>query len=272
MEWQWPVHPALAGLVERMVGYAYTLDPAAVHHGVPGPVVTVVVSFQEPLDVGWLGDPGSARRTWMLASGLATRPALIRTHGRQHGIQLDLTPLGCRVLLGAPMSEFAEALAEAGELPGALDAAVHERLSERSTFPRRLALLEGHLLRVAAGSRAQLPADLDAGWRLLAEHAGGVRTAQLAGRLGWSRRHLVTRFRSEFGLPPSEVARLHRLGAAIARARSGRTWSDVAAATGFADQAHLTREFRALTGQTPARWRAEVFPILQDGPTGEGSG
>ena len=45
------VHPALAGLVHRMSGYDLRLDPRAVHHGVPGPSATVIISFDEPLDV-----------------------------------------------------------------------------------------------------------------------------------------------------------------------------------------------------------------------------
>lgn len=54
MLWQHPVHPALTGLVERIVGYDDRPDPASVHHGLPGPATTVILSFDEPLDVlGW---------------------------------------------------------------------------------------------------------------------------------------------------------------------------------------------------------------------------
>ncbi len=88
--------------------------------------------------------------------------------------------------------------------------------------------------------------------------------AQLADALGWSRRHLTTRFTAEFGLPPREVARLHRFGAALGLARTGVPWAEVASRAGFADQPHLVREFGALAGQTPTQWREEVFPNVQD--------
>ena len=262
------VHPALAGLVHRMSGYDLRLDPRAVHHGVPGPSATVIISFDEPLDVTWCDKPDARSRQWLLASGLHTRPALIRTHGVQHGIQLDLTPAGCRALLGVPAAAIARGLVAHADLPTGIPHDLHERLAglNRWGWDARFALLEEHLLQVVSRERSVVPDDLAHAWRLLDRRGGRVTVSGLASEVGWSRRHLVTRFTGEFGLPPQEVRQLHRFGAAMRLARAGQPWVEVAARAGYADQAHLSREFRALAGQTPTQWRSEVFPIVQDDP------
>lgn len=262
MQWEHRVPPGLAGLVTRVVGYDFRTDAADVHHGVPSPASTVVLSFDEPLDVGW-GDAPRVRR-WRLASGLHVRPALIRTHGVQHGIQLSLTPAGTRALLGVPMAALAHEVADHADVPLGVPDDLHARLAA-SGWDERFALLDAHLVRVAARARGGVPADLAQGWALLGRRRGRIGVAELAEAIGWSRRHLATRFAAEFGLPPREVARLHRFASAVRLAREGLPWAQVAARAGFADQPHLVREFGALAGQTPTAWRAEVFPNVQDG-------
>ncbi|MDO5498492.1 MAG: AraC family transcriptional regulator [Propionibacteriaceae bacterium] len=257
------VHPALRGLVNRLQGYDVRLDPQAVHHGVPSPSATVIISFDEPLDVGWHGDPASRVRRWLLASGMHTAPALIHTHGVQHGIQLALTPAGCRALLGLPIGAIAHGLTDHTDLPLGIPGDLHAQLAA-AAWPTRFRLLEEHLLRLAAHERTRVPDDLTQAWRIIATAHGRVGVAELASTIGWSRRHLVNRFSAEFGVPPRDLGRLHRFGAAQAYARAGAPWADVAARAGYADQAHLSREFRALAGRTPTQWRAEAFPIVQD--------
>ncbi|MDO5681482.1 MAG: AraC family transcriptional regulator [Propionibacteriaceae bacterium] len=258
------IHPALRGLVSRMQGYAFRLDPLAVHHGVPSATATVIISFDEPLDVGWQTEPTSRVQRWLLASGLHTTPAMIHTHGTQHGVQLDLTPAGCRALLGLPIGALTHGLVDHADLPLGIPGDLHARLAD-ADWSTRFHHLERHLLTLVDRNRSELPADLARAWRTLAATRGRIRVAELAKDVGWSRRHLVTRFTAEFGLPPSDLGRLHRFTAAQAYARSGAPWVDVAARAGYADQAHLTREFRALAGQTPTQWRTEVFPTVQDG-------
>lgn len=245
-----------------MQGYAFRLDPRAVHHGVPSPSATVIISFDEPLDVAWFGSDTRAQR-WLLASGMHTSPALIRTHGIQHGIQLELTPAGCRALLGVPMGPLTRCLADHADVPLGIPTHLHARLAEAG-WQERFSLLEDHLLRLASDTPTQLAADLAHAWRLLGDRRGRIRVSELADTTGWSRRHLVNRFTAEFGMPPRDIARLHRFGAAQEFARTGAPWSEVAARAGYADQAHLAREFRTMAGRTPTAWRAEAFPIVQD--------
>ncbi len=78
----------------------------------------------------------------------------------------------------------------------------------------------------------------------------------------WARRHglapaTISRgFRRTFGVTPAAFrleARTHRAFERIVT--SAQPLADLAQATGFADQAHLTRAVRALTGASPAAWR-----------------
>ncbi len=69
--------------------------------------------------------------------------------------------------------------------------------------------------------------------------------------------HFARTFRAAHGV--SVGAYVHRLRAEYAARELARTSTPIAAiasAAGFADQAHLTRVFRRLTGATPARFRA----------------
>ncbi len=85
-----------------------------------------------------------------------------------------------------------------------------------------------------------------------------VPLAQLAGVAGLSRFELVRRFGAQVGVPPHAF----QLGLRVDRARAllaaGEPPAAVAAACGFADQAHLTRTFRRLVGTTPGRYARAV--------------
>lgn len=80
--------------------------------------------------------------------------------------------------------------------------------------------------------------------------------AKIAERLGVSRRQLERHFMSALGIAPQVASRKVRLAHArhLLR-RTERTVSEIAAETGFSDASHLTRTFRAETGETPEMWR-----------------
>ncbi|WP_433418612.1 helix-turn-helix domain-containing protein [Microtetraspora malaysiensis] len=87
----------------------------------------------------------------------------------------------------------------------------------------------------------------------------------LARELGWSRRHLNSRFQREIGLPPKVAARVIRFERARRLLRSPHrpSMAETAVTCGEVDQAHLARDFRAPGGLTATQWRAE-FPSVQD--------
>ena len=92
---------------------------------------------------------------------------------------------------------------------------------------------------------------------LLALLGQGATTAKAAGVLGYSARQLHRRSLPVFGYGPQHLGRVLRLQRALALVDHGLAWATVAAQTGYADQAHLARDVRALTGVTPTALRRE---------------
>lgn len=78
---------------------------------------------------------------------------------------------------------------------------------------------------------------------------------ELAGVAGLSRAHLIRAFRREFFITPHAFQTDMRVRQARRLLRGGASPSDAALECGFADQAHLTRHFKARTGVTPAAFR-----------------
>ncbi|GAB1645263.1 helix-turn-helix domain-containing protein [Krasilnikovia sp. MM14-A1259] len=111
-------------------------------------------------------------------------------------------------------------VAGADDPAAALEAAVRRRW--RDPDPELVAL--------AAGARAGRP------------------VPALAQTLGLSPRQLLRRCQAAFGYGPKALGRILRLQRALALARRGRAFAEVAAVAGYSDQAHLARDVRALAG------------------------
>jgi len=147
-----------------------------------------------------------------------------------------------------------------GDAPGFLGVPAHELLNERVGLSdlwsrarcRRLAdrVRAGGLDRAVAETM-EAPADRLA-QQVVREIRGGGAVAGLARSLGISERQLHRRCLAAFGYGPKMLDRVLRMNAALDRARTGQRLAEVAAASGYADQAHLTRDVKALTGLPPS--------------------
>ncbi len=80
---------------------------------------------------------------------------------------------------------------------------------------------------------------------------GGAGVWGLAGSVGLSERQLHRRCLNAFGYGPKMLDRVLRMNVALDQARTGLALADVAVRTGYADQAHFTRDVKALTGVPP---------------------
>lgn len=95
---------------------------------------------------------------------------------------------------------------------------------------------------------------------------GEVPIVALAQASGLSPRQFRRRFTAAVGLSPKELARIWRLRrCALAALDASRPeaarWAELAAAHGYADQAHLVREFRHLLGLPPTAFARQFARI-----------
>ncbi len=264
---------ALAPYVASIVAYDVDLGAPGVHRGLPSPALTLVLTLDDPLDVGWSGDDASRRREWSVVSGLHARPAAIRHEGRQRGVQLALTCSGARALLGVPAGALGGAIERLDDVASGLRD-LPERVGECADPATAADVVVDRLGRVLAAA-GDPDAASPAVRRATASLGAGRSVGDVARELGCSRRRLHALVRAETGLSPTSLRRVARLDRArgllvrAARARGRVRLADVAASAGYADQAHLTREFVELAGCTPSVWLREEFPFVQDVPAAD---
>ncbi|WP_343699563.1 AraC family transcriptional regulator [Caulobacter sp.] len=95
--------------------------------------------------------------------------------------------------------------------------------------------------------------------RHIGEHLDQPITVQhLAALARLSASHFSRRFKASFGLSPRAYVIRSRLKRAQSLMRQSRTpLCDIALDCGFCDQAHMSRLFHTVIGDTPARWRRQ---------------
>ena len=267
--------PALRPMIDAYIGYRVA-GPPGLHRGLPSRHLTLIVSIGEPIDVRAQTDPHQAPdRYRFVAGGLQARPAMIATPAVQEGVAVELTPLGCRAVLGLPAGALWDTSVEAADVVGPAAFELWERLQPAGDWPARFAACDEVLGRLAASTAAPPPApELSGAWGMLVGSGGTMGVADLARRVGWSRRHLTARFTTELGLSPKLAARVVRFERATALLRSPRrpALAEVAAACGYYDQPHLNRDFLELAGCPPGEWMATELPSVQDAAVAEPAG
>jgi AraC-like DNA-binding protein len=168
-----------------------------------------------------------------------------------HGISVGLTPAGAVAVLRMPMGELVEAIVPFKE------PALVERLATTEAWADRFAVIEGWIRRTVHEANYRVDTRLVAAWRRL-QQSGSPGVEAVAALLGVRRRRLEQEFQQYVGVAPAGVARVARFQRAVGMLARQATLGRVAAECGYADQPHLTREVRAMSGCTPAELRRHL--------------
>ncbi|MFE7746955.1 helix-turn-helix domain-containing protein [Nocardia sp. NPDC057455] len=178
----------------------------------------------------------------LMVAGPDTRAHRPRGTAGDRYVGVRFFPGTAPALLGVPARELRDQRVELGQLwPSAVVRSLMGRI-EGAGDPA--VALEEIVLRRAAGAE---PADPLPRW-VVGALAAGRPVAAVAGAAGLGERTLHRRCLDAFGYGPKTLTRVLRMQRALASARGGVPLAETAALAGFADQAHLSREVRALAG------------------------
>lgn len=249
-------HAALAPYVSRIVGYRVSGMAPGIHVGMPSSFLTLIIAMTEPVVVQAPGERPAA--FWALAGGLHDHPMHIHHDGTQHGIQLDLTPAGARALLGRPAAELTGQLVDLPDLLDPEDRQLADQVGSRAGWREQVAVVEAALLRrLGRADRRRARPEVARAWAEIRRTAGTIPVWAVAADVGWSSRHLGEQFRGEYGLGVKTASRIARFDRSRQLVSARQPLAEVAAVCGYADQAHLNRDWRQFAGASPTRWASE---------------
>ena len=257
-------HPSLRGTVLRYQGYEERTAGPVTFRELPCTFVPIIID----LDAGWSvahRQHAVPLRLGSFIAGVTDGPVLVRHDGSARCLQVDLTALGARQLLGMPMCELANETVPIDDVLGPFGRDLVQRVGDAPDWPTRFALID-KVLRARLTHAA--PVDPGVAWSLgrIVASGGAVVIGDIAEELGWSHRRLIARYRDTIGLPPKLVARIVRFERLAAHVGTDQDieWATAANICGYFDQAHLAREVRELAGITPTELRASTVNFVQD--------
>ncbi len=188
------------------------------------------------VDIVWTGHR-------LIVAGPAMRAVMATTSGAALGVRFRVGAAGAA--LGLPASELLDRSVPLADVWGAEGAEIEERVGTDPTLTA--------LSRVVGARLGDAPDRL-------------VRTVATGGAPDIGPRQLRRRFADAVGYGPKTLQRILRFQRFLALAEQRQDLARLALDAGYADQAHLTRECRRLSGLPPAALLASGA-----GPAGERS-
>jgi AraC-like DNA-binding protein len=214
---------------------------------VPYPAVTVAFDFGDGRVV--IDDATGGQHRGSVAFGVTPGGPRVRGRGIE-ALQVRLSPVVARALLGATGESGGSAIA-LDALWGRDVTRTEERLRAAASWDERFSIAEDVLARRLHSNWAADP-EVAFAWRQMVTNQGQVRVEEVAAEVGWSRKRLWSRFRSQVGLTPKRAAQLVRFDRAAHRLAAGEGAAMVAAESGYVDQSHLNRDAMTFAGVPPS--------------------
>lgn len=243
----------LDGLVEKI--WDWDMPPATHHYErvLPQPGAALIINLHEDETRSYADDAmrTCTRSAAAILGGPMLHSQILDTAEQVRVMGVMFRPGGAAALTGADFAGMIGRDIDLHDIFGTTADRLRQRLLETRFAGQRLALLENWLQRHMRSGTVD-PAVRQA-IALLEQIPQVARMPHIAQATGVSGRGLAQRFRRQVGMNPKHYARLARFRAVIVHAQ-GRTavdWSAVAADCRYADQAHLSHEFRRFAGVTP---------------------
>lgn len=243
-------------VVESRVGLPSDDRSIVAPNGCAKLVIPCVNSILSVID----GHTQVSRAQQMYFVGAMDCPALIQTASlRTIFITIVFAPQGAFQIFGVPMSDTSNRLWDTDDVFGSWSRDTRKRIRSLPTVAEKVAFIQEQLLVLLRRNRCRnslVETCIDA----LRSSDGRIAIKELQRTTGHSWRYLDRVFQERVGLSPKALARIFRFQ------RFYRKWANGESFGRFRDelydyyydQAHFTREFRRMTGHSPANFVRDV--------------
>jgi AraC-like DNA-binding protein len=240
--------PFVRGMLDVRINDPAVMDKPRLRQP-PEPALGLVFHYGAPMRVTL--DGMLERRMRSHVTGLHEVAHAVGATGPGGMVSVGLTPLGAACFQGGPMRLFTHQRIPMEDVVRVnWVREVEARLAAQPDRAGRVACVHAALRQLLVPHKR----DDFVAWAAdhIWENGGRFRVDELALRAGLSSRQAERLFTAEYGVGPKRFGRIVRLRTAMDLIRAkALPLVDVAAATGYSDQAHLVREFKAMLDITP---------------------
>lgn len=195
--------------------------------------------------------------------GLHTRPYEVRFRNHVHAFGIRFKPEGIYNLFGIPASQFLEQFEDMELVLGRHFRDFCSRLREACGISQKLEHTRRYLLAQLQNNHPETTY-LNHAADLIRRANYTTKVDELPGKVYISRRQLEREFKRKVGVSPKQYMRIARLNAINRYLQTGTqiSLSKLSLETGFADQAHLCREFKTFSGVSPVKFMESVEQFM----------
>jgi AraC-like DNA-binding protein len=185
-------------------------------------------------------------------SGLQHRSSVIHPQSSKYLLGVLFRPGGACPILQINADELAGRRVSMRDVCGPDADTLHDRLYCARRDAERFAILDTYLTERLLRNGCHLPPRIAFALSAFRSAEGRRSVSAVADEIGWTGRHFSSQFAKWVGLTPRRYCRLRRLKQTLElRHETELGWASIAHDTGYADQSHMTNEFRRLVGHTP---------------------
>lgn len=254
--------PELRPYVRAYIGWFEQMASPLVRRELPTDEAPLIFNLGAPIRLFDLRDPRRHRDVGSFITGAYDTAQLVGSDGPSGGVQLNLSLLGIRRLVGRPLADMANQAIALEDVFGRDACNWSDQLADAPTWDARFELVDA-LLRARLAQPSDIPAGVRCAWHRLRASGGRTPIGSVVEEVGWSQRHLIDRFRRELGISPKVFARILRFAGVVRTLKAARepiALAELALSSGYYDQSHLNRDVREFAGTTPAALAASLLP------------
>lgn len=177
-----------------------------------------------------------------------------------HFLSIRFSPNGYYKLLGVPQKSFTDQVFKLQDITDRELESLIPKLQQALTVSKRFQILIHWLKK--ADKQPEHNSDLVSDFIITQlKRKPGMTVKQLTDKTGFSRKHLVERFKAEAGLTIKQYQRIYRMCRVLKEIdrRDRITWARLACNFGFYDQSHFIKDFKKYTGFTPSEYLNKVI-------------